>query len=219
MKWGRSRTTYANVAATLALALAISGGAAVALQDKNTVFSDDIVNGEVKGGDVAEKTLGKVPNAGRLNGAKASAFARSRNFRVFNVTLNFGETKTVLDAGTLKYRARCLENQGGDDTLSMFIVTTQNGAVFSSDGDKKVGGATPVDFLNQNTPVTDREVSFLTIATGTPYGEAMADGAGYGTTAASPNGTRILMSDGDVVQGLNLFGKDCFVSGTAVVLP
>jgi len=73
----RSRLTYANVVATLALFLVLSGGTAVALTGSNTVFSDDIVNGQVKGvdvldgtltgGDVKESSLGKVPQAGNAD--------------------------------------------------------------------------------------------------------------------------------------------------------
>jgi hypothetical protein len=50
----RSHLTYANVIATLALFLVLSGGTAVALNGSNTVFSDDIVNGEVKEADVGQ---------------------------------------------------------------------------------------------------------------------------------------------------------------------
>ena len=73
----RSRLTYANVVATLALFLVLSGGTAVALSGSNTVFSDDIVNGQVKGvdvldgtltgGDVKESSLGRVPQAGNAD--------------------------------------------------------------------------------------------------------------------------------------------------------
>ena len=73
----RSRLTYANVVATLGLFLVLSGGTAVALTGSNTVFSDDIVNGQVKGvdvldgtltgGDVKESSLGKVPQAGNAD--------------------------------------------------------------------------------------------------------------------------------------------------------
>jgi hypothetical protein len=46
----RSRLTYANVASSLALLLALSTGTAYAA---NTVFSTDIVDGEVKTPDLA----------------------------------------------------------------------------------------------------------------------------------------------------------------------
>jgi hypothetical protein len=54
----RARLTYANVVATLALFLALGTGSAVALDGMNTVFSDDIVDGEVSGADVANESLG-----------------------------------------------------------------------------------------------------------------------------------------------------------------
>jgi hypothetical protein len=56
-RWLRSRLTYANVTATLALFLVLSGGTAVALSGSNTVFSDDIVDNEVKTADVRNDTL------------------------------------------------------------------------------------------------------------------------------------------------------------------
>jgi hypothetical protein len=46
----RGRLTYANVMSTIAVVLAVGGGAAYAA---NTVFSSDIVNGEVKTQDIA----------------------------------------------------------------------------------------------------------------------------------------------------------------------
>jgi hypothetical protein len=58
----RSHLTYANVMATIAVFLVLSGGTAVALNGSNTVFSDDIVDGEVKTPDVASGavSLGKM---------------------------------------------------------------------------------------------------------------------------------------------------------------
>jgi hypothetical protein len=50
----RSKITYANVAATIALFLALSGGVAYAA---NTVFSTDIVDGEVKTADLGNRAV------------------------------------------------------------------------------------------------------------------------------------------------------------------
>jgi hypothetical protein len=50
----RQHLTYANVLSSLALFLVLSGGTAVALTGSNTVFSDDIVNEEVKPVDLAK---------------------------------------------------------------------------------------------------------------------------------------------------------------------
>ena len=51
MRVVRSRLTYANVVATLALVVALAGGTAYAA---NTVFSSDIVNGEVRSADISD---------------------------------------------------------------------------------------------------------------------------------------------------------------------
>ena len=54
----RSHLTYANVMATLAVFLVLSGGTAVALNGSNTVFSDDIVDNQVYSADVRNDSLG-----------------------------------------------------------------------------------------------------------------------------------------------------------------
>lgn len=56
-RWFRSHLTYANVMATLAVFLVLSGGTAVALNGSNTVFSDDIVDNEVRTADVETTAL------------------------------------------------------------------------------------------------------------------------------------------------------------------
>jgi len=48
----RAQLTYANVAATLAVFLALAGGSAYALEGRNTVDSGDIINGEVRKNDL-----------------------------------------------------------------------------------------------------------------------------------------------------------------------
>jgi hypothetical protein len=53
----RSHLTYANVMATIAVFLVLSGGTAIALTGSNTVFSDDIVNDQVFSADVRNDTL------------------------------------------------------------------------------------------------------------------------------------------------------------------
>ena len=56
----RRRLSYANVVATLALVIAIAGGTAYAA---NTVFSSDIVNGEVKSVDIGTGQI-RTPDIG-----------------------------------------------------------------------------------------------------------------------------------------------------------
>jgi hypothetical protein len=65
----RSHLTYANVIATIALFLVLSGGTAVALSGSNTVFSDDIVDEQVKTADLA---TGAATNPKLASGAVTS---------------------------------------------------------------------------------------------------------------------------------------------------
>jgi hypothetical protein len=53
----RKHLTYANVMSTLAALFALSGGVAYAA---NTVFSSDIVDGEVKAADIATSAVGEA---------------------------------------------------------------------------------------------------------------------------------------------------------------
>jgi hypothetical protein len=54
----RPRLTYANVVSSLSLLLVLTGGTAYALDGSNTVFSDDIVAGEVKNSDLGADAVG-----------------------------------------------------------------------------------------------------------------------------------------------------------------
>ena len=105
-KFRPRRPSHTTVVAYLSLFLVLTGGTAVALSGSNTVFSDDITNGEVKTSDIAEQavgtgkvkdssltgqdikpdsiggprivesSLGKVPNADKLDNLDSSAFTR-----------------------------------------------------------------------------------------------------------------------------------------------
>jgi hypothetical protein len=82
----RSRLSYANVAATVALCLALGGGAyAAATAPKNSVTSKSVKNNSLKGADVApdtltgadlrEDSLGEVPQAASADTAGTAATA------------------------------------------------------------------------------------------------------------------------------------------------
>jgi hypothetical protein len=59
----RSKLTYANVISSLCLFLVLGGGSAIALTGSNTVFSDDIVDHQVKSPDLAQLSYTPVkPN-------------------------------------------------------------------------------------------------------------------------------------------------------------
>src|SRR6476469_4318730 len=83
----RQRLTYANVVATIALVLAVGGGAtALALTlPKNSVHSKQIAKGAVKNSDIGkdavtgdkvkESSLGKVPLAAHADSADSAGTA------------------------------------------------------------------------------------------------------------------------------------------------
>jgi hypothetical protein len=74
------RFSYANVVSSIALFLVLTGGAAYALDGSNTVFSDDIVNGEVTNNDLAANAVGSGKiNDGSVKNADLGAGASSSN--------------------------------------------------------------------------------------------------------------------------------------------
>src|SRR5690348_10694751 len=56
-QWIRSHLTYANVTTTILLFLVLGSGGAYALTGSNTVFSDDLANGQVKTADLADNAV------------------------------------------------------------------------------------------------------------------------------------------------------------------
>jgi hypothetical protein len=87
----RAHLTYANVIATIALFLILSGGTAVALDGSNTVFTDDIVNGEVKSEDIggAEVQTGDLGPDAVTTGKISNGDVRSAD--VLDNNLNGGD--------------------------------------------------------------------------------------------------------------------------------
>ena len=76
----RSRLSYANVMSTLAVFLALTGGAIAATQlGRNSVKSRHIAPNAVKGIDAAERTFGTVPSAASAARATTANSASSAN--------------------------------------------------------------------------------------------------------------------------------------------
>lgn len=135
------RLTYANVVATLALALAVAGGGAYAASQlpknsvgakqikKNAVTAAKVKKGAITGAkvasntitgrNVAEASLGQVPDAKTLDGIGASAFTRQAH--AFN-TEGFGARKS------------------GANTESVDITAPQDGFLFAVGSGSVRGG-------------------------------------------------------------------------------
>ena len=145
----RARLTYANIVATLALVIAMVGGTAYAA---NTVFSTDIVNGEVKSADISDANgvrsadvrndnltgggLGSVDIANDSLSGLDIAESTLQNVNAgtvgglqvrkinFQVPFGTGPT-TVLDLAGLQITAEC---QTFGDVLDVKAFTSKNDA-------------------------------------------------------------------------------------------
>ena len=76
--WFASKITFSNVTAMLALVVATSGTAYAAVDiAKNSVGSPQVINNSLKGVDIKEGSLARVPDAAKLGGVAASGYHRS----------------------------------------------------------------------------------------------------------------------------------------------
>lgn len=109
----RERLSYANVVATLALFLALGGGAVWAAGKigsgeikKDAVLSKHIKAGAVKGADVTETSLGQVPSAAAASQAANAAHAADAD-RVDG--LDSADLVHSCPAGTAAFAGICVE--------------------------------------------------------------------------------------------------------------
>lgn len=84
----RPRLSYANVIGTLAVFVALSGTATAAVTISGASIKDrsiphkKVVLNTLTGAEIKESTLGKVPNADKLDGVDSSGFVRGASTRV-----------------------------------------------------------------------------------------------------------------------------------------
>ena len=164
--------TYANVMATFAVFLGLTGTAYAAVAVANnsvgspqiingSIQSEDIGNGEVTGADVAEGSLAKVPaavNADRLGGSSAASYHRA----VANVSGYFSTYQMPSVSGYGAYGLYC-------DTDG--IHAADNLAVLGT------GARTIKNMSWSNGPYTASETDVLSYVWD-------GSGAGFGTTVA-----------------------------------
>lgn len=140
----KPRLSYANVVATLALVLAVGGGAtAIALSlPKNSVHSKQIAKEAVKSSDIAkdavtgdkvkESTLGKVPSAAFADAAGSAkeaanaahagvadslggSITQANAVQAQNVAGSFNETLELKVQGFGRFWLRCITNTPSDE--------------------------------------------------------------------------------------------------------
>jgi hypothetical protein len=214
------------VVASLALIAAVAGTAVAG--DPGATVSAKLTKKKVK--KLANKQITKrapglsVANAATLDGHPPADFLSSARLREFDVTLNGGESREILQVGALTFTGSCAQNatdNGGSanqDFFQIIISTTQNGALFDGFDEKR--GRNPADFLDTNTPAAEsvfQEVSTSAIgpaSTGArTFESASDDGA-----AIAPDGTRVFGRGDQIAVAFNQYGGVCRAFGVFNVL-
>jgi hypothetical protein len=129
----RRRLTYANVVATLALFLAVGGGAYAVSKigsnqiRRNAIKSKHVAKNALRGADVRESSLGTVPNSEELGGHPLGEIVRRIDFRQQHVT-----------------SASAKQTIGGVELTYTCSVIIGNGTL-TIDGERKVDGSVAFD--------------------------------------------------------------------------
>jgi hypothetical protein len=158
--------------------------------------------------------------AANLGGLPASGYEQGAKFFRFAFTLPFGGERVLGTSGPLTLTAKCLQNatdnnaNNNRDIARVVISTTQDGALF--DGADTKRGVNAGDFLDTNTPETDRVFAEQSVATGTIRYDASGSGDG-GARAA--DGSQIGLAQDATGYGVNLFGAGCAFDGFGIAGP
>jgi hypothetical protein len=148
----RGRLTYANVVATLALAIAVAGGSAYAA---NTVLSSDIVDGEVKTADISNSNGVRsedVRDDNLAGGGLAAADLRPDSVGTSEVAANSIGKDEVAD-----------NSLGGAEIVESTLVGLDASDGF--DGFCDPSSTTYLDCAAAPTVAIDRPMNVLVIAT------------------------------------------------------
>jgi len=162
------RPSYANVTATIALVVALCGGAYAAGIGRNDVKSKNIAPKAVKSSDLASKavktkkigndavtgdkvseaTLGTVPNADALDGLDSSAFVRGsgRTYAVSGTDEEGGDPSAPIPldiGGTFRLECRSPASASSD-----FRYTNTTAGPIDVWTERKQTGTLPADVLN-----------------------------------------------------------------------
>lgn len=148
----RSAPTHTTVVAYMSLFLALGTGGAWAtgaigsgdvvdeslksidLKNGAAVRSEDVVNdtetnGGLRGADIKENTLGKVPDANQLDGLDSAAFERSTTVRTYGPQSTIGGFVTIAQFGPWLFQGFC--GSGGQDWVRVFMSSSKSYSVAS----------------------------------------------------------------------------------------
>ena len=123
-----------------------------------------------------------------------------------SVGLNFGETTSLVKNGSLELRAQCVLNEGGDDVIRVFAVTTEAGSYLEGSDELEGDG----DYLTAATLAADAELIVEQDDTGL---ESFDNDSDEGWVFA-PSGSFISVNGDEALLAVNPAGSefDCLVS-------
>lgn len=160
----------------LALLLLLTGGTAYALDGSNTVFTDDIVNGDVRTADLANAGVtrakiadGAVDSAKIADGSVADAdfagasFVHAQTVRLHDNPGGAADSATLFRIGRVSQSAFCSAESGGALRGGVEVGVNQAGATLVA-GDFDVD-LVPFDVQFINTAFSDNGA----VATQTPF--------------------------------------------------
>jgi hypothetical protein len=184
----------------------------------STVRGPDVAFNSLGGPDVRESTLGAVPSAARatdadtLDGKDSSAFQPAGQILPFSLKLQGGETTVIAGHGQLAVAAQCLDNDAGNDTARLLVVTASDQALMDG-ADVDDDHLTSANYLNTFTPPGQRELAAYTRLDSSTPEVSDTNGGGY---AAGPDGKGLHLDGGQTTLGFDYAGAKCLVAGQLV---
>lgn len=236
MKQLRKRITYANVMSSIAVFLVLGGATAIAAGQlaknsvgskqlkknavttaklkknsvttakikNNAVTTTKIANGAVTGAKVNLSSLGTVPSAATANSAASANNLAGQT--TFAVRLGFGQSQVIATHGAVSFVANC-KQEGGSDYVEVLFQTSVNGAV--ANGEDEYDGSSPTEFLNVDTPASDRVLVNESDTSGDTYVSTEID-QGF---VLGPDGRGLVANTEGIILGLNYGNAGCYIAG------
>jgi hypothetical protein len=162
----RQHLTYGNVVATIAVFLALGGAAYAATLAKNTVGSRQVKPNSLKGVDIRESSLGKVPKAAHADNAQTAASATNAgNAQTAANATNAGNAQTLDNLDSSAFGTGILI--GHMTGLTTVTDTNDSGAASGLSNSTLGGSDTPIAMWTPNVPIVASDLAVrLTAAPG-----------------------------------------------------
>lgn len=208
-----NRSTTAMIVALIAVVLAASGTAiAGSVINGNSIKNKSITGQKLKNGTLTGAQIKNFSLPGtklKLDALTGDQIVESSLVGVapgqlVNVRMSLGQQLVVFSNGPLSISAKCY-NDGSEDLMELYAVTSVPGAVLDGQVDRPGGlGLT----LEPTTPEQQRRLMSAAASTGETF---VGNDADEGFILA-PDGSRITVFGDTATLGVNYFGAKCFAA-------